>query len=244
MALLGIIPLFDTPTQYSSKWAHNVLDQYEIVDLSDNKATRQEVEKAIQENNPEFVVFSNHGSEDTLFAQGGQEGVFDLKNVYLMEGRSIYTLACLAGKELLPKMVTEGALAAWGYYRVYGFYLGEYEPYFEEQAFVGLKELLEDRTFDEAQKAFIKKSYEMIDELDKKGASHVADQIIWNLESLKVLGNLDTKIPIPSQKTPTPPTPSPCNVGNGTAKISEKIHNFIPWLLRRKGRFRIHYVNP
>jgi len=205
MALLGIAPLWDTPTYYSSKWHHNVLDNYDIVDLSGVNATRQEVEDKIQEHNPEFVVFSDHGSEDVLWAQGGMEGVFDLNNAHLMRGRSIYTLACLSAEVLLPKMVIEGALAAWGYYRVYSFYLGIYEGYFEEQGFLGLKKLLENKTFGEAKEAFIERSYEIVDELDRQGASHVADQVIWNLESLRVLGSLDTKIPIPPKKPPTCP---------------------------------------
>jgi len=241
MTLLGIAPRWDAPTEYSSKWHHNVLDSYEIVDLSDAEATRQRTEYAIRDYNPEFIVFSDHGSETVLWAQFGYEGVFDLNNAYLMKGRSIYTLACLAAAELLPKMVLEGALATWGYYRPYGFYTGIYEPYFEDQGFIGLRKLLEAKTFNESKQAFFERCYQMVDELDRKGAPHVADQVIWNMESLRVLGNLDTKIPVPPTK---PPTPSPCNTGNRTAKISEKIHNFIPWLLRRKGRFRIRYVNP
>lgn len=41
-----------------------------------------------------------------------------------------------------------------------------------------------------------------------------------------------------SPPNPTPPTPSPCQVGNGFAKIA----NLIPWILHRKGRF--YYLNP
>jgi hypothetical protein len=45
---------------------------------------------------------------------------------------------------------------------------------------------------------------------------------------------------VPSDKKPDPeePGPSPCIVGNTTAKIM----NFLPWLLNRKGRF--FYRNP
>lgn len=50
--------------------------------------------------------------------------------------------------------------------------------------------------------------------------------------------------PVPGPTPPPGPTPSPCPVGNGTAKVSQKLHNFIPWLLHRKGRFHVSYLNP
>jgi len=205
MSVLGIVPRFDQPTQYSSKWAHDVLDKYELIDLSGDRATRQEAEKAIKEHDPKCIIFYDHGSETVLWAQGGQEGVFDMENAHLTKTRSVYTLACLSGKELLPKMVEEGALATFGYDRIYGFYIGAYEKYFEEQANCGLEALLEGRTYGEARERFQDRCQQMVEELDRLGVPHVADQLVWNMESLKVLGDLTTKIPIPPRKKPTCP---------------------------------------
>ena len=205
MGILGICPRFDGPTQHSSQWFHDVLGEYEIIELNKERANPQETEKAIQEQDPESIVFYDHGSEDVLWAQGGREHIFDLENAQLMKGRSLYTLACRSAKELLPKMVQEGALATWGYDRDFGFYTGDYEKYFEEQANRGLKALLKAKTFGGAKQVFLEKCEEMIEELEERGDIFVADQLIWNMEGLRVLGDQDTKIPIPKRRKPTCP---------------------------------------
>jgi len=179
----------------------------ELIHLDKDLATRTNVEESLKETlENALLIYYDHGMETCLSAQWGQDCVFDLSNASLTKSKMVYTLACLSGKSLLPRMVVEGALTAWGYDRVFGFCIGTYEKYFETQANCGLENLLDGKAFDEAKKAFFERSYEMVDELDKKGASPVADQVIWNLESLKVLGDLDTKIPIPPKKPPTPPT--------------------------------------
>lgn len=118
--LVGILirPRFDAATEISHEWAKQIWDwcvqaNIQMLDLAEGDAVRSKVEQAIQERDPEIVVFYDHGDEKRLIGQD-QEAVIDLGNCSLVAGRKIYTMACLSAKELGKSCHGLGS-TYWGY---------------------------------------------------------------------------------------------------------------------------------
>lgn len=190
LSLLFFRPNFDEITRYSSEWCKALLDfalrkGYNIIDLARESATKIELEKRIH--NSVCLIFYDHGDLDKLYAQNGSAAV-DKNNLDLFKGRSIYTLACLSAKDLGPEAIRKGVLVYWGFNKTYGFFPHQ-EKIFKEQANIGFIELLNCHSFGKAREIFIKRTLEMVEELDRRGESIIADQLLWNLNAHEVIGD-------------------------------------------------------
>jgi len=115
-------PNFDTATWYASYWVGITLRFLEemgmrITDLSGDLANKEELVKAIEENDPIAYWGVGHGSE-TQFA--GQDAYVMLEkgvDERLFVGRIVHLTACLTGAEdgLLESIANAGAVATIGY---------------------------------------------------------------------------------------------------------------------------------
>lgn len=118
-------PRFDEATQHTFAFAGEILQWcqqagIDVIELAEDDAVRLAVEKALQRFNPDILVFYDHGDEDCLWGQGGDEAVIDLKNADLLAGKEVFTLACLSAKELGPEVWSKGG-TYWGYTDIVSF---------------------------------------------------------------------------------------------------------------------------
>lgn len=123
MKALLVRPRFDDPTQYTFGFAAEILQWcreagINLVELAEDKATRAKVEEEIRRGIDLYIHY-NHGSENTLYGQGGISAV-DLSNCHLLTGKEIYTLACLSAKSLGVEVWRQGG-KYWGYVDVVSF---------------------------------------------------------------------------------------------------------------------------
>lgn len=188
-------PRFDPATNYSYRWCEDVISKalekgIKHVEYGEDEATRVNLENSISDSNA--FAFYDHGSEKHLFSQNWEIAV-DENNYDIFSGKPIYLLACLFGAEGAQKTVDAGAPVIWAYNRPFGFF-GHMEDYFKEQANVGLNNLLEGSDFAGARRAFLKRCEEIVKELDQQGLSMIADQILYNMDSLVVIGDNTVKL--------------------------------------------------
>jgi len=137
--VLFIAPEFDTATHYSKEWCDLLVSSTsKFVQhgyLEGTGATRENVERMLTQGpSYEAVVFYNHGDENGLVAQDGEGYVLDEKNIDLVKGKFIYTLACLAGRKYGVKAWQQGCKFI-GYDDVFGFTEDEPELFGEAAGF-------------------------------------------------------------------------------------------------------------
>lgn len=136
-APLLVAPKFDDASEYSYKWALSATESLSgiIIDkLLADEATRIAFEVEMPSHN--LLVFFDHGSENSLLAQGGAENILDLGNVELVAKKEVFTMACLSAKSLGVEAWKRGAVY-WGYTDVFAFIV-ETEEMFCEAANYGL----------------------------------------------------------------------------------------------------------
>jgi len=141
MLILGIAPRFDEATEHSFDWFLDLVDElrkYRWYLLLGEEATRENVERALRNLEIDIVVFYDHGDERGLVAQDGKGYCLDKKNLNLVAGKVIYTLACLSGKDYGAEAHNKWDCVFWGYDDEFAFNTGEDEHLFKECANYGL----------------------------------------------------------------------------------------------------------
>jgi len=138
MKCVFVRPKFDSASIYSNLWCQRLIDAVKdklegYIDLSEDKATRENVEKALSENPDADFCFYNHGNTEGLAEQGGAGYAIDRKNSYLLKGRFAYSMACLWGQGGGAQAYSEGAKAVVAYAEEFTF-TTEDEQYFSEAA--------------------------------------------------------------------------------------------------------------
>ena len=115
MDLIGIAHHIDAATEYSFKWYQDEMAQIpgERIELLQENAILDRVEPAITSNSG-LIVFYDHGNNDRLVGYDTVP-VIDLLNVSILNGREIYTMACLSAQELGKRAVQSGCKSYWGY---------------------------------------------------------------------------------------------------------------------------------
>jgi len=138
---LLIRPRFDTPTDYSYKWAGELAEEvkkkFHLTDLS-NGVSRAQVEEAIKSKDPHLIVFYDHGIEGAWIGNSAGEHVIDITNVQLLIGRIAYTMCCRSGKGLGVEAYRKGCKVYVGYADDFTFNIQD-EHLFKDCANYGLK---------------------------------------------------------------------------------------------------------
>lgn len=129
--ILNIAPMFDMPTEYSTKWNIQLMEELneKHTSLLAEDAVRWNFEDHIKEFNPELIVFYDHGDKQGLLQQGGDGYVIDKRNDSILRGREIYTMACLWGSDGGADAYRKGATAVWAYTKVFSFTTTEEEMF-------------------------------------------------------------------------------------------------------------------
>lgn len=119
---LNVAPLFDMATEYSARWNEQLMEDLDEphTSLLGEDANWWNFNDHVKELDPDLVVFYDHGNETSLIGNDTKP-LLDSRNVGSMRGREVYTMCCLAAKNLGPEAWRKGCLAWWGYTKVFSF---------------------------------------------------------------------------------------------------------------------------
>ena len=120
MSLLVTRPRHEDTTNYAFHWAGRTLDEARkrsitVLDLHDDKATRENIESMIRKKNPSLIFFNGHGDERTIYGHKEEPLVEAGRNESILRGSVTYAITCRSGKILGPRSVEKGAVAYIGY---------------------------------------------------------------------------------------------------------------------------------
>ncbi len=124
MRVLAVAPCFDTASEYSFRWWERlreaIKDKVELQELLRDMAVRSAFEANVETFKPDAIVFYDHGSDDCLCAQDGQDCVLDSKNIDKVAGKIIFTMACLSARKLGAQAYARGCVYV-GYVETFTF---------------------------------------------------------------------------------------------------------------------------
>ena len=118
--LLVTRPYHDINTEYLHSFAKGILKlvrttkDIHATDLEGGKATRNQVEKCLANENPGLVFLNGHGNRLVICGHR-DEVIIDKSNINLTKGRIVYALACDCLEELGVLAVQSGTEAFVGY---------------------------------------------------------------------------------------------------------------------------------
>jgi hypothetical protein len=113
-----------------------------LFDCPKDAATREKVIGLLKAHLQANFLFFDHGNEEGLLAQGGNEYIIDKENDEILDGRIVYTLACLWGSDGGWQAKRNGAKAVHCYVEAVGFMTSALDE-FQESFTYGFKLLHE-----------------------------------------------------------------------------------------------------
>ncbi|MFX0173461.1 MAG: hypothetical protein ACFE9L_16335 [Candidatus Hodarchaeota archaeon] len=165
---------------------------WEVTDLAINNATRENVEKKINEIKPNLIIHYDHGSFFTLWGQeaGALEAAIDNLNVELIANRITSTVSCDSAAGLGPMAITNGAISYLGYDQPHAFVIG-YQDLFGEASNAANYALLECKTIEEAYQIGIDAYNDLYDNLMAQGDVFAANWALHDRDCFVLLGSGD-----------------------------------------------------
>lgn len=118
--LLITRPNYDATTHYLFSWCKRIIELAEkkniqVLDLSNKKANKKELESRITKMNPSLIFFNGHGNSGYITGHGSKILVKVDDNENILKSKIVYALSCRSARELGPKSVKAGALTYLGY---------------------------------------------------------------------------------------------------------------------------------
>ena len=113
-------PAYDYTTRYISAWAQKILDfakerSKKVIDLSRERANRQEFESVIVKKDPSLILLNGHGGENYVMGHDGEILIAAEENHKLLKDKIVYALSCRSAKKLGPASIKGGTRAYVGY---------------------------------------------------------------------------------------------------------------------------------
>ena len=118
----------DNQTEYLTSWFEKVVEvakkqnDIKIIELRKEDANRNNVVEMIEKENPQFIVFNGHGSDDAI---GGFNKEILIKcddNESVLSGKIVHSMACKSANVLGRRCVTLGTKCFIGYKENFGFW--------------------------------------------------------------------------------------------------------------------------
>lgn len=168
-----------------------------VFEYGGSNATKSNIEAAIQNENPDFILHYNHGNSYQLFGNGL---VFDAypgnpTNVHLLSGKSISTISCKSALGLGPAAINSKTRAYLGFKDNFTYLADSAKSLFPviwntyiEVTNVANKALLVGQTYKTAEDIALKAYQEVIDKFILQGEYIVAGWLTKNKNGLKRLG--------------------------------------------------------
>jgi len=127
MEALVVRPILegDEVSQYSYRWAEDVISHlksanFNVNDLGGREVSKTELFEALDSKDPYVVVHYDHGQEDAWIGNR-QEPIFSMSDAHMLSGRIAYSMNCLSAKKLGVAAWREGARAYVGYVEEFAF---------------------------------------------------------------------------------------------------------------------------
>ncbi|MBI3955802.1 hypothetical protein HY339_00945 [Candidatus Gottesmanbacteria bacterium] len=124
--LLVTRPSHDPTTRYCYYWSEPVIKKakekaFRVLDIADNKATKEIFESYLQKQEPQFLFLNGHGTQIVVFGHDDKP-ILDESNVNVVpQGSIMYVRSCDVGDKLGEDIV-QRASAFIGYRKAFGFY--------------------------------------------------------------------------------------------------------------------------
>lgn len=110
----------DPGMNYLFYWANKVIEEankknFQILDLSEEKANRKDFEGRIKKLKPGIVFFNGHGDSDKIAGHNNQVLVQKGENEQVLAGCIVYSFSCRSALELGKACVDSATLSYIGY---------------------------------------------------------------------------------------------------------------------------------
>lgn len=144
----------DTWTRYLKSWTDKIRNaaaksgRVDIVEISGDKATRENFEKALKTEKPDIIIVNGHGQPDVLHGYEWNILVHADSNPDILKDKITHAIACASLDEVGVKVVETGGRAYIGYTEDIYFYCSD-------------KEKHEDRLADDAACLFLDPAFEV-----------------------------------------------------------------------------------
>lgn len=207
-------PSHDDTASYLSKWSEPLLvaaQRHGITpsDFKGSKAVRSEVEKFLKKQNPSFIIFNGHGSDDSICGHKNEVLIKSGENEHLLESKIIYSVSCSSAKELGKKSVEVGAKCFIGYDDVFIFAFDKNcsagreledaraEPFFDSSnqvALILLSGKSSGEAYEKSQSSFQKWIERFSSSAAPPGSEHIVSWLIWDMFCQRIEGDKDSMI--------------------------------------------------
>jgi len=121
-------PAHDRVTQYLHSWSElvisnmkNQLTDVNIHELKNNKVTKKNLVKLIEEKNPHLILFHGHGGSKIICGFEANTLIACDDNEELLKSKIVHSLTCNSGGELGLKCINLGTKAFIGYKKEFKF---------------------------------------------------------------------------------------------------------------------------
>lgn len=124
--LLITRPTHDPTTRYCHYWSEPVIKKakekaFRVLDIADEKATREIFESYLQKQEPQFLFLNGHGTKTAVFGHDDRP-ILNADNLNtIREDSIIYVRSCDVGDKL-GKDIAKRASVFIGYRKAFGFY--------------------------------------------------------------------------------------------------------------------------
>ena len=118
--LLITRPCYDDTTSYLHKWSEKIIElarkrNLTVFDLSKERVNKEELKKFIENQQPKFLIFNGHGSDDEILGHNGSTLIKSGENHNLLKSKITYAISCRSARKLGPDSIEVGATAYIGY---------------------------------------------------------------------------------------------------------------------------------
>lgn len=207
-SLLITRPSYDPSTTYLFHWSKPVIKlakqkKIKVIDLSGNRANKNDFTGRVEKINPSFIFFNGHGNERAVSGQDNEVLISSGENEDLLKNRIVFARSCSCAKKLGPKSISGGTKAFIGYKEPFIFMtssqmaarslLDETAKLFLEPSNKVATTLLKGHSALEAdlraKKAFKRNIRKLLTSESKKEDSSVLRFLFWDMEHQVCLGN-------------------------------------------------------
>ncbi len=111
----------DSQTEYLTSWFEKVVEvakkqnDIKIIELKKEQATKKNLIEMMEKENPQFVIFNGHGSDDSIGGFNKEILVRCNDNESILSGKIVHSMACKCANILGKKCITLGTKCFIGY---------------------------------------------------------------------------------------------------------------------------------
>ena len=111
----------DNETEYLTSWFEKVIEvakkqnDIKIIELKKEQANKKNLIEVIEKENPQFVIFNGHGSDDTICGFNKEILVRCNDNESILSEKIVHSMACKCAGTLGKKCITLGTKCFIGY---------------------------------------------------------------------------------------------------------------------------------